>query len=166
MPIFWTKCLHMSQLWEQEMQSENVKTKSFEVLEWLNRATLDIIGRAGLGTDIDSLDHPETPLRCAYRICFNFDLQSRVLHGLAAFTSLVRYLPFKANSDLMQARAAILSSASAIISRKESQAEEMKKTKQKDIIGLIIRDNMDASAEDTLTVETMRNQVMTFLGAG
>lgn len=156
----------MAELWEQEMQTENVKSKSFEVLEWLNRATLDIIGRAGLGTDIDSLDNPETPLRCAYRICFNFDIEARVLHGLAAFTSLVRYLPFKTNHDFMQARSAILRSASAIISRKEAQAAEIKQSKQKDIIGLIIRDNMKASAEETLTVEAMRNQVMTFLGAG
>lgn len=166
MPIFWTKCLHMADLWEQEMRKEGVTSTRFEVLDWLNRATLDIIGRAGLGTDIDSLDDPETPLRDAYRKCFSFDLEARIINGLAAFTSLVRYLPAKANRDMMNARKAIVSRASVIIKEKETQAVATKEVKHKDIIGLVIRHNMKASIEDSLTVEVMRDQVMTFLGAG
>ncbi|EXJ58287.1 hypothetical protein A1O7_05712 [Cladophialophora yegresii CBS 114405] len=167
MPIFWNKSLHMAELWEQEMVDEKTESKSFEVLEWLNRTTLDIIGRAGLGTDIDSLDNPETPLRDAYRRCFSFDLEARILNGLAAFTQLVRILPARTNRDIVVARNIILSRAEAIIKEKQANAGTVqKKPAQKDIIGLIVRDNMTASKEDTLTIETMRNQVMTFLGAG
>lgn len=61
------------------------RSMSIEVLEWLNRTTLDIIGEAGFGTDLDSLEHPETPIREAYRLVFAFDISSRMLHGLAAF---------------------------------------------------------------------------------
>lgn len=156
----------MAKLWEREIQEANAESKCFEVLEWLNRTTLDIIGRAGLGTDIDSLDDPETPLRDAYRRCFDFDLQARIVNGLAAFTSLVRYLPARANSDILTARNIILTRASQIIQEKQSEADRKQETRHKDIIGLIVRGNMVANKEDTLTVETMRDQVMTFLGAG
>ncbi|KAK5079431.1 hypothetical protein LTS08_008844 [Lithohypha guttulata] len=167
MPVFWKKALHMSELWDTEVHQEPTKTKSFEVLEWLNRTTLDIIGKAGLGTDIDSLDDPETPLRQAYRACFDFGLQARIINGLAAFTQLVRLVPAKTNKDIAFAKNTILSRATDIIKQKQVEAQENKKTsKPKDIIGLIVRDNMTASKEDALTIDAMRDQVMTFLGAG
>lgn len=166
MPVFWAKSLHMARLWDSEMVAEDKTSKCFEVLEWLNRTTLDIIGRAGLGTDINSLDDPATPLREAYRRCFDFDLQARIINGLAAFTSLVRLLPAQANRDILVARDIILSHAQKIIQEKQTKANVKEETRQRDIIGLIVKDNMAASAEDTLSLETMRNQVMTFLGAG
>merc|ERR1711939_669341 len=156
MPVFW----------ETEMKTEKVDSKCFEVLEWLNRTTLDIIGKAGLGTDIDSLDDPGTPLRDAYRRCFDFDLQARIINGLAAFTPLIRLLPARANRDILIARNIILSRAQQIIQEKQKNPEIQEKARHKDIIGLIVKDNMVASKEDTLSLEEMRNQVMIFLGAG
>ncbi|KAK5463103.1 hypothetical protein LTS15_002816 [Exophiala xenobiotica] len=166
MPVFWAKALHMAKLWETEMKTEEVGSKCFEVLDWLNRTTLDIIGKAGLGTDIDSLDDPQTPLRDAYRRCFDFDLQARIINGLAAFTPLIRLLPARANRDILIARNIILSRAQQIIQEKQKNPEIQEKARHKDIIGLIVKDNMTASKEDTLSLEEMRNQVMTFLGAG
>ncbi|PVH75901.1 cytochrome P450 [Cadophora sp. DSE1049] len=108
-PVFWQKALLLSRLWKEEMEQSRVTTKCFEVLEWLNRTTLDIIGQAGFGTDINSLENPDTPIREAYRLVFAFDIGSRILHGLQAF------IP---------------------------------------------------TGEEGLSFETMRDQVMTFLGAG
>ncbi|KAK5952629.1 hypothetical protein OHC33_006221 [Knufia fluminis] len=166
MPVFWEKALHMANLWEVEMKRASHETKSFEVLEWLNRATLDIIGKAGLGTEINSLDNPETLLRQAYKACFDFSLQARIINSLAAFTQLVRLVPSKTNRDIAFARDTILTRATTIIHQKQVEAAEKKDSKTKDIIGLIVKDNMTASAEDSLTIEAMRDQVMTFLGAG
>jgi cytochrome P450 len=156
----------MAELWEQELASASTKSKCFEVLEWLNRTTLDIIGRAGLGTDIDSLDNPDTPLREAYRRCFDFDLSARIINGLAAFTPLIRLLPSRVNRDIQNSRRIILSRASQIIKEKQAEVIAKQEPKTKDIIGLIVRDNMTAEAADLLSLDTMRNQVMTFLGAG
>lgn len=166
MPIFWAKSLHMANLWELEKEKSTAPSKCFEVLEWLNRATLDIIGEAGLGTDINSLDNPATPLREAYRKCFDFDLQARVINGLAAFTQLVRLIPAKTNRDVAFAKNTILARATTIIKQKQAESHEKQNARPKDIIGLIVKENMTASAEDTLTLDAMRDQVMTFLGAG
>ena len=142
------------------------QAKSFEVLEWLNRTTLDIIGKAGLGTEINSLGVPETSLRQAYKACFDFSLQARIINSVAAFTQLVRLIPSKTNRDIAFAQNTILTRATTIIHQKQVEAAEKKEPKSKDIIGLIVKDNMTASAEDSLTTEAMRDQVMTFLGAG
>ena len=163
-PVFWQKSLLLARLWEQEMNADKVSTKSFEVLEWLNRTTLDIIGQAGLGTDVDSLQHPETPLREAYRLVFAFDIYSRILHGLAAFSDLTKYLPAKMNRDVQASRKIIINKASEIIREKQINAKA--NSKDKDIIALIVKDNLKAKSADTLSFEAMRDQVMTFLGAG
>ncbi|KAL9636717.1 MAG: hypothetical protein Q9164_002656 [Protoblastenia rupestris] len=163
-PIFWRKALLLSKLWERDMLAEKASTLSIEVLEWLNRTTLDIIGEAGFGTDLDSLEHPETPIREAYRLVFAFDIMSRVLHGLAAFIPMTKYLPAKMNRDILQSRNIIISKATDIVRQKHKATH----AKDKDIIALIVKDNMkmEAAGEAALSFETMRDQVMTFLGAG
>lgn len=165
-PVFWKKALLISKLWRDEMVESQVTTKSIEVLEWLNRTTLDIIGEAGFGTDINSLENPETPIREAYRLVFAFDIGSRILHGMQAFMPSTKYIPAKMNRDMEAARNIILDKATDIIKEKEGQAEA--DTKHNDIIALISKDNLKKkiSGEEGLSLETMRDQVMTFLGAG
>ena len=163
-PIFWRKSLLLSKLWERDMLAEKTHTKKIEILEWLNRTTLDIIGEAGFGTDLDSLEHPETPIREAYRLVFAFDITSRLLHGLAAFIPQTKYLPAKMNRDVLQSRNIIISKANDIVRQKHQKTH----AKDKDIIALIVKDNMkmEAAGEASLSFNTMRDQVMTFLGAG
>lgn len=165
-PVFWKKGLLLSKLWKDEMVAAGVTTKSVEVLEWLNRTTLDIIGEAGFGTDINSLENPETPIRQAYRLVFAFDIGSRILHGMQAFVPSTKYIPAKMNRDMEAARNIILDKASEIIKEKEGQAEA--NTKHNDVIALISKDNVKKrqAGEEGLSLETMRDQVMTFLGAG
>lgn len=165
-PVFWEKSLLLAKLWREEMTVDGVTTKSFEVLEWLNRTTLDIIGQAGFGYDINSLENPETPIREAYRLVFAFDLMSRMLHGIQAFIPESKYIPAKMNRDVETSRRIILDKATEIIQEKQEQAEN--NTGGKDIIALIARDNkkLKEMGEVGLSLETMRDQVMTFLGAG
>lgn len=163
-PVFWRKAILLTSLWQCEILAEGTRSKSIEVLDWLNRATLDIIGAAGFGTEFNSLEHPETPLREAYRLVFAFDITSRILHGLASFFPFTKHLPTKMNRDMLESRRIIMDKAADIVQRKQTKLH----TEEKDIIALIIKDNMhnEAMGEVSLGFETMRDQVMTFLGAG
>ncbi|TGO46482.1 hypothetical protein BCON_0322g00100 [Botryotinia convoluta] len=165
-PVFWQKSLLLTKLWKEEMDADSVKSKPFEVLEWLNRTTLDIIGAAGFGVDINSLENPEAPIREAYRLVFAFDIGSRILHGLQAFIPSTKYIPAKMNRDMESSRKIILKTATDIIDEKQEQAAQ--RTNHKDIIALIAKDNlkMKEAGEEGLSFETMRDQIMTFLGAG
>lgn len=166
MPVFWEKALTVARLWHQEMADAAVTTRSVEVLEWLNRCTLDIIGKAGFGCEIGSLEDPDVPLRQAYRLVFAFDLFSRMLHGIQAFVPASKYIPAKMNRDMETARGIILDAATAIIAQKFSDAANNRSTR--DILGQIAKENkkLKDAGEPVLSFETMRDQIMTFLGAG
>ncbi|KAK3383722.1 cytochrome P450 [Lasiosphaeria ovina] len=165
-PIFWEKSLLMSKLWSNEMETAKVTTQSFEVLEWLNRCTLDIIGKAGFGYDINSLEDPDVPIREAYRLVFAFDLFSRLLHGLQAFIPASKHIPAKMNRDMETSRGIILDKATEIITTKLDEAEN--NAGAKDILALIAKENkkLKEAGEPGLSFNTMRDQIMTFLGAG
>ena len=75
-PIFSEKSLLLADRWQDGMKGETLAAKPFEVLQWLSRATLGIIGKVGLGCNINSLEHHETPIRIAYRLMFPFDFWS------------------------------------------------------------------------------------------
>lgn len=160
-PIFWRKALLLSDIWRLQIVKDNSNRQSIEVLEGLNRTTLDIIGQAGFGTEIDSLRRPDAPLRVAYQAMFAFDLSARLYHALHTWTTMAKYLPFKMNYDIVASRKVICNAATEIINRKLFEVDP----KDKDIIALTIRGFNSAGAE-RLSFETMRDQVMTFLGAG
>ena len=160
-PIFWRKALLLSSMWLQSIEEDNTDHKSIEVLEDLNRTTLDIIGQAGFGMEIDSIRRPDEPLRLAYQAIFVFNLASRIYHALHTCTMWAKYLPINANNDMVKSRKVIKDAANEIIRRKMYEVDP----KDKDIIALTIKDFNLAGAE-RLSFETMRDQVMTFLGAG
>ncbi|KAK0673350.1 putative cytochrome P450 E-class, group I [Cercophora samala] len=165
-PIFWEKSLIMAKLWKEEMAVDHLKVKSFEALEWLNRCTLDIIGKAGFGYDINSLEDPDVPIREAYRLVFAFDLFSRLLHGMQAFIPASKHIPAKMNRDMETSRGIILDKATEIITTKLDEAEN--NVGAKDILALIAKENkkLKENGEEGLSFNTMRDQIMTFLGAG
>ncbi|KAL2126647.1 hypothetical protein VTI74DRAFT_479 [Chaetomium olivicolor] len=165
-PIFWEKALLMANLLRSDMDEAGKKEQPVEILEWLNRCTLDIIGKAGFGFEMSSLENASAAIREAYRLVFNFDLASRALHGLQAFFPMSKYLPAKMNRDMESARGIIVEKANTIIKERLDEAE--KATHNKDILTLIAKENrklMD-QGEPGLSFETMRDQIMTFLGAG
>lgn len=196
MPVFWEKALLMCNYWEEEIQDSGApvtggkhkgsKSKPIEVQNWMNRCTLDIIGKAMFGTDIDSLRQPENPLRQAYRLVFSFDMTSRILHVVNAFIPSSRYLPSKMNRDIEKSRDIILDKATEIIRSKYEDADEDSekhgseggaedqgyargiRQKAKDTISLIARASrkLESEGEPGLSFETTRDQIMTFLGAG
>jgi cytochrome P450 len=165
-PIFWEKCLLMTNLMRRELERSGQSTRSFEVLEWLNRCTLDIIGKAGFGYEIHSLENPRELVRQAYRLVFRFDLASRALHGIQAFFPSSKYIPARMNRDMETARQIILAKATEILKLKLTRAERGKRNK--DVLSLIAKENkkLKDEGETGLSFNTMRDQVMTFLGAG
>lgn len=153
----------MSDLWKREFVLDTVKTKTFEVLEWLNRTTLDIIGEAAFGTVIDSLEYPTTAIREAYRVIFAFDVISHALLGLQAFVPASNHIPAKMTRNMKKSRKFITEMANTIIEAKYKESD----SKARDIMALIVRDNEKAKAHgEELTHSMMRDQIMTFLGAG
>ena len=97
--VFWEK----SQELIREIETSAIDFSSHEptscitveVNSWASRATLDIIGKAGLGRDFNTLKNPANALHQSYREVFSPGRAGQVLGLLGAFLPawIVRSIP-------------------------------------------------------------------------
>ncbi|KAI3172833.1 hypothetical protein DTO046C5_3180 [Penicillium roqueforti] len=69
-PVFWAKSVEMVKMIEDDLRSRKAdgnNDKTVQISNWASRATLDIIGVAGMDHDFDSLRDPENTLNQSYR---------------------------------------------------------------------------------------------------
>jgi cytochrome P450 len=138
------------------------------MLDYLNRTTLDIIGRVAFAFDIDSLINSAVPLREAYSRMFAFDLASCISQAVAMYLPWTRRIPTKMNRDTALSANVIADTASQIVEAKLSEDEESFTPLSRDILSLVVRQNetLVKTDGDKLSFDELRDQVMNFLGAG
>ncbi len=98
-PIFWNKSQELvetliSQHGKTTASDEKAET-GIDVSDWARRATLDIIGVAGLGQDFNSIRDPRGELHQIYNRLFSPSRGARIIGvlGLIFPRWLVRSLP-------------------------------------------------------------------------
>jgi hypothetical protein len=92
-PIFWSKSCELVDAVTATIQSTasfstDEKSSLSSVIEvggWLSRATLDIIGVAGMGQDFNAIRDPNTELNVTYRKVFTPSRGAQILGFLALF---------------------------------------------------------------------------------
>ena len=163
-PVFWQKGFYLSNLWQQKFTGDSCEAKSIQILPWLSRATLDIIGAAGCGSEFGSLNDPKIPIREAYRAFFQFSILSQVFHNLASFLPGTRQLLAQMNDTVQRSTDIIRNTATEIIQEKQCSSYRQ----EKGLVALMVRQTakLNATEESNLGLETMREQAMTFIGAG
>ena len=159
-PIFWSKA--------QEMTDRIIKTTEraadgsvvIEVRDWASRATLDIIGSAGMGRDFDSLMNPENELFQTYKKIFSSNRGAQVIQLLLGFLPhwVAVNLPLKRNDEIGQAIGTIKKVSRDLIATKRAQMQRGEKPSH-DILSV-------AMESGGFTDEDLVNQLMTFLAAG
>jgi hypothetical protein len=108
---------------------KNTEDKGNAVIEaghWASRATLDIIGVAGLGQDFGAIRDPDTLLNRAYTTVFKPSREAQFLALLNLFLPgwFVRNLPVKRNGDIEAAVAVIRSTCRQLIRAKKEKLEK------------------------------------------
>ena len=138
--VFWEKSLLLTQLWKDELIVENAKGKTFEIIEWISRLTMDITGVRGLGTEFDTLHNPNAPILEAYRLILAFDRVSSTLQDLTSFFPIIGKLPTKMNREMQRAHDIITTTTSEVIHRKTKEAQDATLLeKGDDIISLMVQ---------------------------
>lgn len=96
-PIFWTKSSELIQaiiLYNETGCSDNKTSTNIDVQDWAGRATLDIIGLAGMGRDFDSIRNPDNELTRTYKNIFSASRRGQIMATLFFIAPwLVRALP-------------------------------------------------------------------------
>lgn len=158
-PAFWTKSIEMVDCIAAELKSSGKNT--IKIDDWASRATLDIIGVAGLGQDFNSLADPNTELNKVYRSIFSPSRAGQILGLLSFFLPniLLRAIPIKRNDDVRAASAVARDTSRRLIQTKRQSLSAGKSTGSHDIISTALASN--AFTEDQLV-----NNMMTFLAAG
>jgi cytochrome P450 len=157
---FWV----MSRSFVNEINKHIQKTdfdssKGIEVNEWASRATLDIIGVAGMGQNFGSLQDETNPLNVTYRKLFKPSRVGQFIGILNTFLPpwVIRNLPIQRNDDIKNASDTIKRTCFDLIQKKKIAMANGKA--EKDILSVALESG-GFSDEDLV------NQMMTFLAAG
>ena len=136
-------------------------TSEVEMGQWLSRATLDIIGVAGMGQNFNAIHDPEAELNVTYRKVFAPSKQARMMQLLGMFIPIwfLRLLPVKRNDDIAAASATIRSVSRNLIRQKQLKLEAKEERVDKDILSVALESG-------GFTEEQLVDQLMTFLAAG
>ncbi|KAH7397318.1 cytochrome P450 [Pyrenochaeta sp. MPI-SDFR-AT-0127] len=159
-PVFWSKAQEMTNQISTVIESSPDSSSIIEIRDWASRATLDIIGLAGMGKDFDSLTNPENELNETYKKIFAGSRRAQLVQlGLNMLPHwLAVNLPLKRNDEIGNALNTIKKVARSLIQDKRRELENgvMKGT---DILSVAMESG--GFSDDDLV-----NQLMTFLAAG
>jgi cytochrome P450 len=159
-PIFWAKSKEMVHAIQKDLDASPQQKPSVEIGEWGNRATLDIIGLAGMGQDFNAIQDPDNELNRVYRAVFQPDRAAQIIGLLGFFLPawFLNNLPIDRNSKIQQASSVAKNTCRRLIDQKRQRLAN-KEPMQPDIISV-------ALASGGFTDEMLVNNMMTFLAAG
>lgn len=171
-PIFWNKSREAVQAMTNDIVAGASKQTSYsdpekasksdviEVGEWASRATLDIIGIAGLGKDFGAIKNPNTELSQTYKNVFSPNKQAQRLALLTFFIPnwIISRLPVQRNNDILAASRTIRSVCGELIQEKRKKLARKEPT-DVDILSVALESG-------AFTDENLIDQLMTFLAAG
>ncbi|KAJ5940072.1 hypothetical protein N7516_000240 [Penicillium verrucosum] len=165
-PVFWDKSIEMVKMIEKDLQSRKANgntDNTVQISNWASRATLDIIGVAGMDHDFDSLRDPNNTLSQSYRkVMSSPPLFMKILFVIGLLLgnpALVHALPTKRNKDIKESGEVIRNVARQMIRQKKAKMEDPNSETGIDIISV-------ALTSGTFDEENLVDQSMTFLGAG
>lgn len=165
-PLFWGKATEMTNLIKQEIQSSASDKSSSAVIDiddWAGRVSLDIISKAGFGSDFHALSHPETDLNTSYRAAFLPNANSRLIFILCLLThpTLINSLP-TANARILREGVGVVTKwIRGFIAQRQGDMPKEKGNKG------VHQDIISAAMENgAFSVENLVDQSKTLLGAG
>ncbi|KAI0061590.1 cytochrome P450 [Artomyces pyxidatus] len=150
------------------------KGQVVDVLAWLGRATLDVIGEAGFGYHFDALPDPSDPacdpadapssnseLAHAFGVIFSTARKFRVMTVLQVWFPVLRR--FRPNNKTMEgAQATMRRIGMQLIAERRADAE----CQGRDILSVLVRANTASDPTHALTLNEILSQISTFLAAG
>ncbi|PPQ81273.1 hypothetical protein CVT25_015057 [Psilocybe cyanescens] len=196
-PIFWDKATELRDIWLTEVDSASVdpgredSVSRIDVLVWLGRATLDIIGLAGFGYTFNALTDDSNELARAFSVIFSTARKFRVMTILQAWFPFLRR--FRRNNaamaqaqqtmrriglelidekrqTIMLERDSYLHESTKVVSALQdhtnSPSQGVKELHGRDLLSVLIHSNLSSDASQRMSEEEVLGQIATFLAAG
>ncbi|KJR84851.1 cytochrome P450 monooxygenase [Sporothrix schenckii 1099-18] len=178
-PIFWSKGRESVVAMRRHINAQRNAAPAnapvedstrLEINSWASRVTLDIIGTAGLGRDFRALDDPNNKLTSTYRSMLNPTGAARYLAilGLIFPRWLVTALPFRRNTDIVDASRFLRQTCADLVQEKKAKMQASKGAEaDSNAPRAIDVDILSVALESGgFSDEKLADQLMTFLAAG
>ncbi|KAK3313349.1 cytochrome P450 [Apodospora peruviana] len=165
-PMMWTKAGIMTKTLTREIDNaaaadpESKGSSVVELTTWASKVTLDIIGIAGMGRQLNVLEKASDPIQELYEELLEPDREKLLfaMISLAIGFPFVRMFPWKMN-DLFIYLTSSLSKVCRELVKEKREAVLKEKDDHFDILSLLIKTN---NFDD----EVLKDQLLTFLAAG
>lgn len=123
----------MTTLMKEQIQSQSPRDLSavIDIDDWAGRVSLDIISKAGFGSDFHALSQPDTHLNTSYRAGFLPNANSQLLFVLSMLThpAFINRLPTVNAKKLRASINAVTKWIRDFIAERQNATSEIKKTK-------------------------------------
>jgi cytochrome P450 len=178
--IFISKSIELRDVWST-MTVVSEHTTRIDIMPWLSKMTLDVIGLAGFNYEFNALNATDKPneLNQAFSVMFSAGQQMSIIPILKAWIPLLRWIPSDRDRKidaaqktmgrigtqlLHDAKAAVISSHGA----EKGGSIEKSSLQGRDLLSLLVRANMatDIPENQRISDEDVLAQVPTFLVAG
>lgn len=158
-PVFWVKAQELVAGIEKELSEE--PGAMIDMADWASRASLDIIGSAGMGHEFKSLSDPS--IEDTMKMYGSMIKQSRSAKLLTVLqlvlpSVITDHLPFQRNMGVLAASKAARATSQRLINTKKAQMANQEKLSP-DIISTALESGH-------FTDEGLVDMMMTFLAAG
>jgi len=158
-PLFYAKGLALAN--SMALQTKASPDGSLEVMSQMSRATLDIIGSAGVGKDFNTVENDENSLAKLYATITDTNRGPLLLFfWIQAFVPewLVKQFKGSVYARVAEAQTELRQEARDLMQEKKKMLVE-KSEQQNDIIAVILKSG-------TFTDDYLVDQLLTFLAAG
>ncbi|KAH8178060.1 cytochrome p450 domain-containing protein [Sarocladium implicatum] len=157
-PMMWAKGETLTRTLGKDIATKSSST--IELNSWASKVTLDIIGVAGLGRDIDSVEKNKDPLAGIYEELLDPD-REKLIFGmlcLALGRPLIAMLPWNMNNIFNHLIGSLESICRPMIQDKRVAINE-KGDDHFDVLSLLMKSG-------DFSDEALKDQLLTFLAAG
>ena len=159
-PMMWDKASILTRTLTREVGRADGKGGVVELTTWASKVTLDIIGIAGMGRALNTVEKASDPLQDTFEELLEPD-REKVLFGMLSFAigyPIVKLLPWKMNQVFLRVTSTLDRICKERITEKRNAIEKGAED-HFDILSLLIKSN---NFDD----DALRDQLLTFLGAG
>ncbi|KAG7086399.1 hypothetical protein E1B28_002354 [Marasmius oreades] len=170
--IFVDKALQLRDAWKSQIDlvPETKGETRLDVLKWLSKMTLDVIGLAGFNYEFNALSAADNELNKAFTVIFTQSSRPRIWQLVRAHFPVFRAFPDLVDQTIRDARSTMDRIGRGLLNdskrRLLSEKTDDKDNAGKDLLSLLVKSNMNENQTHQLTDEDVVAQVPTFLIAG
>ncbi|RDB19459.1 hypothetical protein Hypma_013686 [Hypsizygus marmoreus] len=167
--IFTEKSIQLRDIWAAD-SSKQGGTGRIDVLSWLSRMTLDVIGQAGFNYDFHALssDPKQNELNAAFATMFKAGTRMSIIPMLRAWFPFLRFLRHEHDEQIARSQATMSRIGHQLLSETKASIHDKSAWKARDLLSLLVKANMatDLPENQRMSDQDVLAQVPTFLIAG